>query len=189
MNTWLRFILLSTAVALVACKSPTPATTPDRSAEKPAKPGDPYKVFGPLEIGADWESYTKLNKELVESEDHGRRFVDTYVNDIGVAAYKDDSAEIPVGTIVVKTSFQRDGDKPGTKRGPIFVMAKKEAGFDPDHDDWYYAIHWAEPTPKLREKFGQMYWRSPSPAVKYCWDCHENYDRSLGGVPEDKRAW
>jgi hypothetical protein len=107
---------------------------------------------------------------------------------VGAAAYKDESAEIPVGTIVVKTSWQRDGDKPSDVAGPIFVMKKMEPGYDPANQDWYYAIHWDKPTPKLMKKYGPMYWRSPSPKVKYCWGCHNDYDRQLGQVPEDKRV-
>lgn len=158
------------------------------SQPKPVKKDDPNAKFGPLEIGSDWNSYTKLNTEPVKSDDHGGRWVDTYVNDVGVEAYKAEDAEIPVGTIVVKTSVQNDGGKPGTKAGPIFVMKKMEAGFDEPNGDWYYAIHWEEPTAKLKAKYGQMYWRSPSPKVKYCWECHNDYDRQLGQVPEEQRV-
>lgn len=139
--------------------------------------------FGPLEVGADWASYVKLNTEPVPSETHGGRLVDTYVNRIGAAAYLDDEAEIPVGTILVKTSRE-----PDLTPGPLFVMEKKPPGFDPERGDWYYAIHWAEPPPAWRQRLGgPIYWRSPSKKAAYCWECHENYDRALGGVPGSKR--
>jgi len=146
-------------------------------------PADDGSSFGPLEVGADRASYVQMNTEPVPSETHGGRLVDTYVNRIGAAAYLDDDATIPVGTIVVKTSTEPDGSP-----GPVFVMEKHEAGFDPDHEDWYYAIHWESPPDKWRARLGgPIYWRTPSHKVDYCWECHENYDRGLGGVPGSKR--
>ena len=188
-----RTLLAVTAFSLAAfaCggshqKGPAPGT----GADEPAKPtSDPHAVFGPLEVGADWQSYTKLNTEPVQSEDHGGRFVDTYVNAKGVEAYKNPDAEIPVGTVVVKVSWENEGGKPTDKQGPIFVMEKKAPGYDDENENWYYAIHWAEPVEPMRKKYGQIYWRSPSPKVKYCFDCHNGYDRQLGMIPEGKRAW
>ena len=34
---------------------------------------------------------------------------------------------------------------------------------------------------------GPVYWRTPSKKVDYCSECHENYDRGLGGVPVAQR--
>ena len=36
---------------------------------------------------------------------------------------------------------------------------------------------------------GPIYWRTPSKKADYCVECHESYDRNLGGVPEGSRAW
>ena len=60
------------------------------------------------------------------------------------AAY-DSSAPIPVGTIVVKTSVLDEHGAPGSVAGPIFVMEKRAAGYAPDANDWWYALHWAAP--------------------------------------------
>lgn len=189
MHALTRLMPMSFAVLLSISCGGSQAPETEAKTEAKAKAGDPNSVFGPLEIGADWQSYTKLNTEPVESGDHGRRFVDTYVNDIGLEAYKTEGAEIPVGTIVVKTSWERDGDNPSTTPGPIFVMEKRAPGYDPDNYDWYYAIHWESPTEPLKSKYGQMYWRSPSPRVTYCFGCHNDYDRQLGMIPEEQRAW
>lgn len=148
-----------------------------------AMPADPASTFGPLEVGADWASYVQMNTTAVRSKTHGGRLVDTWVNATGAAAYLDDEAAIPVGTIVVKTSTEADGSP-----GPIFVMEKRAAGFDADHDDWSYAMHWAAPPARWQQKLGgPVYWRSPSPKVAYCSECHDNLDRSLGGVPVEQR--
>lgn len=184
MNQCTRHATLILCLMTLSCGGKSAGTGPSQTSK------DVYSVFGPLEVGADWQTYTKVNTEPVESQDHGKRFVDTYVNNVGLEAYKTESAEIPVGTIVVKVSWERSADnKPRDKQGPIFVMEKKPAGFDDENENWYYAIHWADPAPKMREQFGQIYWRTPSPRVKYCFDCHNGYDRQLGMVPEGKRAW
>lgn len=153
-------------------------------------PMDDAAKFAPLDIGADWATWTKLDSSPVSSPTHGGRLVDTYVNAIGLAAYKDDSAALPVGTVIVKTSMEvADGHATGVA-GPIFVMEKRAPGFDPEHGDWYYAIHWAEPPAPWKAKLGgPIYWRTPSHRVAYCVDCHDNYDRNLGGIPADHRAW
>ncbi|MBP6839465.1 MAG: hypothetical protein KA190_19360 [Kofleriaceae bacterium] len=146
---------------------------------------DPDSAFGPLTVGADWMTYAKVNKASFPSETHGGRLVDVYVNPTGQAAYQQDDAELPVGTVIVKTSKQADGGA-----GPLFVMEKRAAGYAPDHGDWYYAIHWAEPDATWAKKLGgPVYWRTPSPRAAYCSDCHDGYDRGVGGVPAEQRAW
>ncbi|MDQ3400658.1 MAG: hypothetical protein M3470_06640 [Chloroflexota bacterium] len=88
---------------------------------------DEASKFAPLEVGADWQSYTKLNKASFKSETHGGRLVDTYVNSIGLDAFKA-GTDMPVGSILVKTSKDEDD---GTN-GPVFVMEKRAAGFNLD---------------------------------------------------------
>lgn len=159
-----------TCVLVIGCGGARPAATTTT---------DPESVYGPLEVGADFATYTRLTDKPFLSLDHGNRWVDVYVNDVGLAAY-DSSAPIPAGTIVVKTSVLDDGGRPGHVAGPIYVMQKRAAGYAPDEDDWWYAIHWAAPPAgEVREP---IYWRGKSPRVDYCADCHTSYDRSLGGL-------
>lgn len=163
--------------------------TDDRMAQSTAMANE-SDPFGPLDYGADWQSYHKMNKGPVKSRSHGGRFVDTYVNEVGFAAYQDEEAPIPEGTVIVKTSWEAESGQPTTVAGPIFVMVKRAAGFAPDHDDWWYGFQWQDPPEKWAKKLGgPTYWRTPSKKVDYCWDCHENYDRALGMVPEAQRAW
>jgi len=186
-----RWLVMSVIPAMVACGGPQTAagggeamSDMDMMMSKAMHmDADAAAQFGPLEVGADWATYVKMNTTPVVSETHGGRNVDTYVNRIGAAAYLDDEAEIPVGTILVKTSFEPDGAP-----GPLFVMEKRAPGYDPDNGDWYYAIHWAAPAGTWAKKLGgPIYWRSPSKRAGYCWECHENYDRALGGVPGPQR--
>jgi hypothetical protein len=135
-------------------------------------------VYGPLEVGADYETYRKLTPEPFLSRVHGNRWVDVWVSEAGADAYLDGSP-IPVGTTVVKSSWENDDGDKGAP-GPIFVMRKEAPGYDPEHDDWYYAIHWARPVGQKSTE--PIYWRGKSPKVAYCYDCHDSYDRSLGGL-------
>lgn len=147
-------------VVLVGCGAAPPTE----------RPVDPESVFGPLEVGADFATYTKLTDKPFLSLDHGNRYVDVYVNAIGLAAY-DSQAPIPAGTVIVKTT--------AVGNGPTYVMAKR-AGYAPDEDDWWYAIWW--PTPDDAKYGGPIYWRGKSKRVDYCVECHGDYDRSLGGL-------
>ena len=123
------------------------------------------------------------------SPTHGKRFVNIYVNAPGLSSYKSD-AEFPIGSTIVKESWEVKDGKPTDVAGPLFIMVKKEAGFDPDHEDWWYGFHWATPPEKWASRLGaQVYWRSPSKKVNYCWDCHDNFDREIGLPPKEQRNW
>ena len=101
MRTWCFGLMM-----LGACGGPAaPAAPPmDRQMsslmKSMAMPSDPAASFGPLEVGADYASYVKMNTAPVPSETHGGRLVDTYVNEVGASAYLDDDAVIPVGTVI-----------------------------------------------------------------------------------------
>jgi hypothetical protein len=143
----------------------------------------PEDRFAPLDVGADYATYRRLTEKPFLSRVHGNRWVDVYVNEIGADAYLS-GAPIPVGTKIVKTSWQQDDDGgPSKIAGPIYVMEKRAPGYFPDHEDWYFAIHWAAPPPADAAKYGgPIYWRGKSPRAAYCWECHDSYDRSLGGL-------
>jgi len=145
--------------------------------------------FEPLGIGADYPSYRKLTPTRFKSRVHGNRWVDVYVNEIGADAYLD-GGDIPVGTTVVKASWEDADGKPSDFAGPTYVMRKEAPGYAPEHDDWYYAIHWARPTPEQAQLLGgPIYWQGASPRVAYCYDCHDSYDRSLGGLVPSSVLW
>ena len=185
--------LLGLVAGLVACGGAAPVTGSTGSggehggrgagaARGSAGSAASEDTFGPLEVGADYETYRRLTTEPFQSLDHGNRWVHVYVNEIGADAYLD-SGDVPVGTIVVKTSVQNVDGRPSNIPGPIFVMEKRATGYAPEHDDWWYAIHWASPPPAEAARFGgPIYWRGRSPRVAYCWKCHDDYANSLGGL-------
>jgi hypothetical protein len=180
-------VLVATAAACGGSPTPRVVATDDTpvppAGAKPRAVADPDAVYGPLEVGADYRTYRRVTDEPYLSRVHGDRWVHVWVNEIGADAYLDGSP-IPVGTIVVKSSVAADADgKPSTVEGPLFVMEKRAPGYAPDHDDWWYAIHWASPPAAEAKRFGgPFYWRGASPRVAYCYDCHDGYDRSLGGL-------
>jgi hypothetical protein len=144
-----------------------------------APAGDPDSRFGPLEVGADFASYRKLTPEPFLSRVHGNRWVEVWVSEAGADAYLD-GGEIPLGTVIMKSSWEDQGGQPGAP-GPYFVMRKEAPGYAPEHEDWYYAIHWAKPAGKQAGQ-APFYWRGRSAKVAYCYDCHDSYDRGLGGL-------
>ena len=151
------------------------------SGTKPTVVADPASAFGPLQEGADYQTYTKMSKAPFASPTHGGRDVEVWVNAAGVEAYKKGEPS-PAGTIIVKSSTEK-ADDGSTIPGPLFVMSKKDK-------DWSYALYWEKPSAKwIKQLGGPVYWRTPSPKAAYCVECHENYDNELGGVPEEARAW
>jgi hypothetical protein len=167
-----------------------PAADPAAAGAETASAG-PQDEYAPLDIGADYATYTRVNKAPYESPTHGKRFVEVYVNQVGLAAYQS-AAEFPTGTIVVKTSWETVDGKPTDVPGPIFVMEKRAKGFAPEHQDWWYGLHWEKVPASWVARMGgkdQVYWRSPSKKVDYCWGCHENYDRNMGLPPAAQRNW
>ncbi|MBA3398063.1 MAG: cytochrome P460 family protein [Deltaproteobacteria bacterium] len=161
---------------LAACGGGAPAV------EKSPRGADPEATFGPLEIGADYARYVKLTDKPFLSLDHGNRWVEVYVNEVGAAAYES-SAPIPVGTIIVKSSWLDANGAPSQVAGPLYVMEKRAPGYAPAHGDWWFAIHWAKPPAEDAAQFGgPLYWRGHSKRVDYCEACHDDYDRSIGGL-------
>ena len=185
MTSLKKIMLYAATAALFNCGGKTTS----QSAENLVNAKAPVEIseFGPLEVGADYKSYTKVNTESFPSPTHGKRFVDVYVNDIGLAAYLNDEAQMPTGTVVVKTSKETQDGKATDVDGPIFVMEKREEGFDSKSNDWWYALHWEDVPESWQAKVGgeKVYWKTPEKKVGYCISCHANYDRELGGVPAE----
>ena len=152
--------VLFAAAVLAGCASSPPQPTPQPAARTPAA------------VGLDYATYRKVTDQPYRSKVHGNRMVDVYVNAVGADAYVSERG-MPVGSVVVKVATD----------GAIFVMEKRAAGFAPDHGDWYFALHWPSPPPEQQAKFGKSVdWRMPDPRVNYCFDCHDAYDRGLGGL-------
>jgi len=181
-------LALAVIAPLAACGGTTaPAAKPD-----PAPAATPTETETAADAPAaaaswdDWKSFTNVSPGPWISKTHGARFVEIYVNDVALEAYKTPGAAMPVGSILVKPSWENEDGVPGAD-GPLFVMEKMPEGFAPDSEDWLYAFQWANPPEKWAAKIGNnVDWRSPSEKIEYCSDCHDVIDRGLGMPPKER---
>jgi hypothetical protein len=86
-----------------------------------------------------FKDWNKVNAEPVLSATHGNRYVFTYVNKKAEPSALNGKFPFPVGSVLVKESFEAEAGKPGA-RGPTFVMEKRRKGYDAAHGDWHWAI-------------------------------------------------
>jgi hypothetical protein len=91
----------------------------------------------PSPIPTDFRTkLVKLDQAPFLSNGHagGRYDADVYVNGEAKDACLAERGPIPVGTRLVMEHREKKGGAPG----PLMMMEKKEAGFDPRHGDWRY---------------------------------------------------
>lgn len=89
----------------------------------------------------DYRGWKRVSKMPANPGFHSNRFLVTYVNEVGAAAYMkyEEDPVIPAGTVIAKESFMIT-DKGKVRRGPLFIMEKVEAGKSPKTNDWYYMM-------------------------------------------------
>ena len=85
-------------------------------------------------------TFTKVNRARFISRGHlqDRFAVDIFVNTVGRDAYVAAGGDVPVGTVLVKEHFERNvgGERPSG----LFVMTKREAGYDVANGDWRWTV-------------------------------------------------
>jgi hypothetical protein len=119
--------------------APVGISTPSPPPLESAKPMPPPPL--PPAVPADFRTrFAKLNQARFPSQGHlvDRFWVDLYANDAGRAIYDGKTGEAAVGAMLVKDSFEHRVE--GETQGPIFVMEKKEKGFDPGGGDWRWLV-------------------------------------------------
>lgn len=107
---------------------------------------------------------------------HSNRFLFTYVNPIGEAAYTQyrDGVVMPVGTVIAKESFSISS-KGKAKPGPLFIMEKVAPGTSPKTGDWFYTMVSAKGKPQAINVF------------KACHECHSGFaDSDFVGFPVEE---
>ncbi len=147
MLTW-RLALASLATVLaVATASSQPAR-------------DPTLKTGPFK---DYHRWARMNATPIFSATHGNSFVVTYVNPTGLPAARTGTFPFPAGSVIVKEAFENQGCRPG-RRGAVFVMEKREPGYDPDGNGW----HWVRYNPD-----GTLWGEGKSGGpMDFCRACH-----------------
>ncbi len=139
---------------------------------------------GSTEPGAaDYLGWVVYAKTPYPSATHGGRLVSNYANETGANYGKyEDAGVLPEDTILAKDSFtvQADGS---VALGPLFLMQKMEAGFNPEDGDWKYTMVMPDGS-----TFGITKGKN-SAGMEFCGDCHvaANYQDHLFFMPEENR--
>lgn len=115
-------------------------TTPDENAtgSEEIVPLDGVSVYSYLKENNyhGWSLWPGTKEMTSSSAVHGA-FVTVYVSDAGLAAINGGAKEVPYGTIVVKDGFNENKELTAT------VVMYKVKGFDPEHNDWFWAAYTA----------------------------------------------
>ena len=110
---------------------------------------------------------------------HGKRFLMTFVNEVGYeeyVKYSEERGAMPVGTLIAKESFNVN-KKGKVAKGPLFFMKKVAAGEADEFGSWVYSAFAASgKTMKIKQGF--------------CHGCHEAFDTqdALGYPLEEYRV-
>ena len=125
---------------------------------------------------ASYRNWRNVAAQPYVSDTHGARYVNNYANDIGAENYAlfEEAGPAPAGSVYAKDSFTVTGNG-GVGAGPLFLMEKMEAGFDPDTGDWRYTL--IMPTGRVIGTTGGK----GAAKVGFCADCH------LGVEDQDSR--
>ena len=145
--------LTITAIALLlfllsACGSSSPQAFVDLNCGS-----DSIKIF------EEWQSWTKVNAEPIQSEGHENNRVDIYVDGLANGSYQTASVPMPECARVVKASL---GEGTTTAIKNMTIMVKMPAGFDYAHDDWWYGKY--DSSGRFAEESGK---------VPGCIACHQ----------------
>ena len=119
-----------------------------------------------LAVASAYPKWKRYSKVAYQSATHGARFVQNYANDAAKSYGRFEKAgKMPAGAYLVKDSFSvtKDG-KIGV--GPLFVMRKMAAGWNPASGDWKYAMVMPDGA-----FFGETKGKNAA-NMKFCIDCH-----------------
>lgn len=125
---------------------PTPTSTPPAECSPETLPDF-----------ADFASWTKVNNKPIQGHE---TWVDIYVNDFAEEIYLSASGDLfPACAKIVKTHLESPESE---TISAITVMVKIPAGYDPDHQDWWWGMY---------DKTGQV--AEMSGKVQVCIACHQ----------------
>lgn len=132
------------------------------------------------------ETLVMMNSHPWNSRSHGHRWVNTYVSKESVEAYKN-SNPLPVGSLVVKESFEDEKGQPSGTPGPLYVMKKGAVADSPRNHGWVFAMRWDKPMANNPEKIKEAVQWLPGDAHLYsCLKCHSRFkdEDYMGGIPD-----
>lgn len=126
-----------------------------------------YRLSGD-QSAASYRNWRRFNKTPYRSATHGERYVNNYANTVGRSYGKFEGVgEMPVGAMLAKDAFAMtsQGD---VFLGPLFLMEKMPAGFNPASRNWRYAMIMPD---------GSLFGRTKgegSEKVEFCITCHQS---------------
>ncbi len=136
-------------------------------------------------VALSYASWPRYSRNAYVSETHGNRYVQNYAN-LAARAYGayENAGTMPAGAKLAKDSFSVTADGRATT-GPLFIMEKMPAGFNPDSDDWRYTM--IMPNGSV---FGSTK-GAGSQKVEFCVGCHMSLapdSDSMLFLPEEYRV-
>jgi hypothetical protein len=138
--------------------TPTPTVVPTRTALPTPTPA-PVAECSP-DVPPDFSDYagwTKINERPIKGHEI---WVDVYVDDLAEEIYLSASGKtFPVCAKIVKTHLIGAESETVTA---VTVMVKMPAGYDPEHNDWWWGMY--DKSGKIAEMSGK---------VQVCIDCHQ----------------
>jgi len=136
-------------------------------------------------VAASYQGWQRYSRVAYQSATHGGRYVQNYASPRARAYGAFEKAgRMPVGATLAKDSFSVDASGRATP-GPLFIMEKMAAGFNPDGGDWKYTM--IMPNGSV---FGETKGKNAA-GMQFCIECHiavgDDQD-SMMFVPEEYRV-
>ncbi|MCA9737892.1 MAG: hypothetical protein KC645_09750 [Gemmatimonadetes bacterium] len=138
------WVVLPLLALLLACgrgdveEAPPAYAEPDPQLDPPRTPSGPdttpaavWSHLEESEFDRTWFLFPGTEELYPGTDPHGA-LLTTYVNGLALEALQRGAAALPIGSLLVKRNFAADSTFVST------TIMYKFAGYDPDHDDWYW---------------------------------------------------
>ena len=147
------------------------ASSPISSASATSTPSVLWVVRDPetdLPVRAlDFASLEPIYPDPVRSLAHGSRWIRAWTSPEAAAAYRAGQS-LPPGTLVVLSSAEDRGGRPGPDPGPLYALEMKASGP-------VLTFYWPRIPMNYRREFGgdsRVYWRGSDTHLESCRACH-----------------
>lgn len=135
-------------------------------------------------VGGAYQSWKRYNTVPYRSSLHGELLVNNYANPIAQRYGQFEKlGRLPEGSIVIKDSFTVTG-RGEVMTGPLFLMEKKESGFNGPSNDWLFMTIRADGSVEGITK------GTGAKNVEFCAGCHNKAPKgqdNLYFLPEEIR--
>ena len=121
-----------------------------------------------IDTAKNYQKWHNFSSSPYQSDTHGGRYVNNFVNNIGKDAYEkfENIGKAPAGTIIAKDSFMIKANGK-SDIGPLFIMEKLASGKNPETGDWKYSMILSNGSVT-----GTTGGKNSS-EMQFCHDCHE----------------